>query len=43
MPTLKTQRPLLFDFYEDNRPTGSFVLIDDATNRTVAAGMIVNK
>lgn len=40
---IKMQRPLMFDTYEDNRPTGCFVLIDDATNRTVAAGMIVNK
>ena len=38
---LRTRSPLLFDPYRRNRNTGSFVLIDDATNNTVAAGMIV--
>ena len=33
-------QPLVFDAYAVNRATGSFILIDDATNRTVAAGMI---
>ncbi|WP_067675222.1 adenylyl-sulfate kinase [Nocardia miyunensis] len=33
--------PLMFDPYRDNRRTGSFILIDEVTNRTVAAGMIV--
>ncbi|WP_127782894.1 adenylyl-sulfate kinase [Rhodococcus sp. X156] len=37
---LRTQAPLLFDAYRRNRDTGSFILIDDATNATVAAGMI---
>ena len=37
---LRTQAPLLFDPYRRNRSTGSFVLVDDATNNTVAAGMI---
>ena len=31
----------MVDEYRDNRLTGSFVLIDDATHETVAAGMIV--
>ena len=39
--TVKTTRPLMIDEYRDNRVTGSFVLIDDATHETVAAGMIV--
>ena len=39
--TIKTTRPLMIDEYRDNRITGSFVLIDDATHETVAAGMIV--
>ncbi len=39
--TLSTQKPLVFDAYRDNRVTGSFILIDETTNRTVAAGMIV--
>jgi len=39
--TLRTTRPLMIDEYRDNRLTGSFVLIDDATHETVAAGMIL--
>lgn len=39
--TIRTTRPLMIDEYRDNRVTGSFVLIDDATHETVAAGMIV--
>jgi bifunctional enzyme CysN/CysC len=38
---LRTTRPLLADEYRRNRTTGGFVLIDEQTNRTVAAGMIV--
>lgn len=38
--TLKTQKPLVFDSYTRNRATGSFIVIDEATNNTVAAGMI---
>jgi bifunctional enzyme CysN/CysC len=37
---LRTQVPLHFDPYRRNRETGSFILIDEATNSTVAAGMI---
>jgi bifunctional enzyme CysN/CysC len=37
---LRTQQPLLFDAYRRSRETGSFILIDEATNNTVAAGMI---
>jgi sulfate adenylyltransferase large subunit len=38
---LRTQQPLFCDEYRRNRTTGSFILIDDATHNTVAAGMIV--
>lgn len=38
---IRTTKPLLFDSYRKNRATGSFILIDDATNETVAAGMIL--
>jgi sulfate adenylyltransferase subunit 1 len=38
---LRTTKPLFFDTYKKNRITGSFILIDEATNETVAAGMIV--
>jgi bifunctional enzyme CysN/CysC len=37
---LRTQQPLLFDAYRRSRDTGSFILVDEATNNTVAAGMI---
>jgi sulfate adenylyltransferase subunit 1 len=33
-------RPIAFDRYAENRSTGAFILIDPATNTTVAAGMI---
>ena len=38
---LRTSLPLIVDSYSKNRTTGSFILIDTATNETVAAGMIV--
>lgn len=38
--SLKTQQPLAAAAYEDNHAQGAFILIDEATNHTVAAGMI---
>jgi sulfate adenylyltransferase large subunit len=38
--TVTTAKPLVFDAYADNRATGSFILIDPATNFTAGAGMI---
>jgi bifunctional enzyme CysN/CysC len=38
---LRTGAPLVFDPYQRNRATGSFILIDEATNDTVGAGMII--
>jgi sulfate adenylyltransferase subunit 1 len=38
---MKVQQPLALDHYKKNRFTGSFIVIDEATNNTVAAGMIV--
>jgi sulfate adenylyltransferase subunit 1 len=38
---LRTTVPLHFDKYQRNRYTGSLILIDESTNETVAAGMIV--
>lgn len=38
---IRTTKPLCVDSYRDNRVTGSLILVDDATNETVAAGMIV--
>ena len=40
--TLETARLLCFDRYSENRGIGSFILIDPATNATVAAGMITD-
>ncbi len=37
---MKTTLPLFFDPYRENRTTGSFILIDQHTNATVAAGII---
>jgi sulfate adenylyltransferase large subunit len=37
---LRTSSPLVFDPYKRNRRTGSFILIDESSNETVAAGMI---
>jgi len=37
---ISTGRPIAFDAYADNRATGAFILIDRASNETVAAGMI---
>ena len=38
--SIRTSSPIYFDSYENNRTTGSFILVDDMTNATVAAGMI---
>ena len=37
---LRTAKPLLFDGYDINRLTGSFILVEPGTNATVAAGML---
>ncbi len=39
---LRTSAPLLVDPYRDDRTTGSFILIDEATNFTVGAGMVLH-
>jgi sulfate adenylyltransferase subunit 1 len=38
--TMQTQQPLFVDAYTAMRATGAFVLIDEATHQTVAAGMV---
>ena len=38
---IRTTKPLMVDSYRENRTTGSIILVDDATNETVAAGMLV--
>ncbi|GAA2016437.1 sulfate adenylyltransferase subunit CysN [Brevibacterium samyangense] len=37
---LRVTQPLFADAYQDNPLTGAFILVDEATNKTVAAGMI---
>ncbi|MFI2489768.1 sulfate adenylyltransferase subunit CysN [Promicromonospora kroppenstedtii] len=37
---LRVTQPLFVDPYTQNRQTGAFILVDEATNKTVAAGMI---
>lgn len=38
---MRTTKPLMIDSYRENRSTGSIILVDESTNETVAAGMIV--
>jgi len=37
---LKISKPIVYDGYTTNRLTGSFILIEQGTNATVAAGML---
>jgi sulfate adenylyltransferase subunit 1 (EFTu-like GTPase family) len=39
--SLRCQAPLFCDSYKKNRQTGSILLVDEGTNATVAAGMIL--
>ena len=41
--SIRASKPLFFDNYKRNRKTGSIILIDEQTNETVGAGMIINK
>jgi len=38
---LRTTTPIVYDPYRRNRTTGSFILVDETTNATVAAGMLL--
>ena len=40
--TIKTSKPVFFDSYKKNNITGSMIFIDEGTNETVGAGMIVS-
>jgi bifunctional enzyme CysN/CysC len=40
---LRTTSPVIYDPYRRNRTTGSFILVDEATNSTVAAGMLLSE
>ncbi|MEX2380611.1 MAG: hypothetical protein WD530_07690 [Vicingaceae bacterium] len=39
--SIRTTKPLYFDAYRRNRDTGSVILIDEATHKTLGAGMIL--
>ena len=39
--SLRTTQPLFIDSYTKNRRTGSLIIIDEATNRTVGVGMVI--
>jgi sulfate adenylyltransferase subunit 1 len=39
--TIRTSKPIFFDSYKKNNITGSMIFIDEGTNETVAAGMIM--
>ena len=39
--TLRTSKPLFYDAYKRNRQTGSLIIIDEQTNDTIGAGMII--
>jgi sulfate adenylyltransferase subunit 1 len=39
--SFKLAQPLMIDSYKTNRATGAFIVIDESTNSTVGAGMIV--
>ena len=39
--SIRTTKPLFFDTYSTNRNTGSVIIIDEGTNNTVGAGMII--
>lgn len=41
--TLKTQAPLAFDAYGKNKTTGSFIIIDEISNTTAGAGIIIGR
>jgi sulfate adenylyltransferase subunit 1 len=39
--SFKLAQPLMVDSYNVNRATGAFIVIDESTNNTVGAGMII--
>ncbi len=39
--SIRTSKPVFYDSYRQNRITGSIIIIDEATNNTVGAGMII--
>ena len=39
--SIRTAKPLFYDAYKRNRQTGSIIIIDEQTNETIGAGMII--
>ena len=39
--SFKLAQPVMVDSYTNNRATGAFIVIDESTNNTVGAGMII--
>tara|TARA_R110002049_G_scaffold125367_1_gene280984 strand:- start:24034 stop:25290 length:1257 start_codon:yes stop_codon:yes gene_type:complete len=39
--TIRTSKPLFYDGYKKNRQTGSIIIINEQTNETIGAGMII--
>ena len=39
--SIRTAKPLFYDVYKKNRQTGSLIIIDEQTNETIGAGMII--
>ena len=39
--SIRTAKPLFYDAYKTNRQTGSIIIIDEQTNETIGAGMII--
>lgn len=39
--SIRTSKPLFYDAYQQNRQTGSIIIIDEQTNETIGAGMII--
>ena len=39
--SLRCSKPLFYDVYKKNRQTGSIIIIDEQTNETIGAGMII--
>jgi sulfate adenylyltransferase subunit 1 len=39
--TIKTSKPVFYDSYKKNNITGSMIFIEEGTNETIAAGMVI--
>ena len=39
--SIRTSKPLFYDIYKKNRQTGSLIIVDEQTNETIGAGMII--